>query len=41
MGLSDMTVSPLSAEQVTAIKKYEQEFKTKYGRDVILIAFND
>jgi len=41
MGLKDVNVATLNNEQVQAIKKYEQEFTSKYGNNVIFIAFND
>lgn len=41
MGLKDVNVATLNNEQVQAIKKYEQEFTSKYGNSVIFIAFND
>ncbi|WP_281240890.1 hypothetical protein [Sporolituus thermophilus] len=39
MDLKNMNVAALSDDQVDAVKKYEQDFKAKYGSDVILIAF--
>jgi len=41
MGLNNVSVANLSTDQVQALKKYEQEFSSKYGSNVIFIAFND
>ncbi|WP_333593731.1 hypothetical protein [Anaerospora hongkongensis] len=41
MGLINVSVANLSTDQVQALKKYEQEFASKYGSNVIFIAFND
>ena len=41
MGIKDVNVASLSDDQVQLIQKYEQEFKSKFGNNVVLIAFND
>ncbi len=41
MTLNNVNVATLDETQVQVIQKYEQEFKAKYGNNVILIAFHD
>ena len=37
---ADITFSNLSPEQVDAIESFEQEFRSKFGSSVYLLAFN-
>jgi len=41
MGLKDVSVANLSTDQIQALKKYEQEFTSKFGNNVIFIALDD
>ncbi len=38
---NNINVATLDENQVQVIQKYEQEFKAKYGNNVILIALNN
>lgn len=36
----NLAFSPLSPEQVNAVKNFEKEFASRFGNNVFLLAFN-
>ena len=40
MHADNINFAALSTEELATIKKFEQEFATKYGNNILLLAFN-